>query len=613
MACLKPSIGTSPSTQTICAGTAAATYNVSDPEGVGAHTFQWYGYTNSNTTIGTALVGVTAGPFAPTTAQLPPADGKVYYYALIASTPNVPNCTDTVWVAVKVNDCTVACLKPSIGTSPSTQTICAGTAAATYNVSDPEGVGAHTFQWYGYTNSNTTIGTALVGVTAGPFAPTTAQLPPADGKVYYYALIASTPNVPNCTDTVWVAVKVNDCTVACLKPDAGPDQSIFWDCGGVNLTTADLIDAKPGQVWRVLKSPVGTNVSVTSPAGIVSGMTTPTGGYQFVLQTIADSLNCRDTMNVIFGACSGCVSEKGDIIALNRIACKGDTFPTLKAIIIGNGTTNWYKTATGGVPIATNTLTYKPVGIVTATDSFFVEIKSRDSNCPIISRRVRIIVVAQNCADTIDLALKKSIDKKIVQIGDVVTYTIKVWNESTKNATGVEVIDQLPAGVQYVSGVASRGSYTNTTGIWTVGNVAANGDTVTLTIKAKILSEGVTFNVAEISKADQKDRDSTPGNGLDGEDDTDRICVSAPVKLCLGQSAEVTVPSNYTGIVWKDAAGSIVPSNGNTIMLTKKGTYTFTAINGQCPAGGCCPVIVEEINCCPAELCVPFTIIKKKK
>ena len=316
-------------------------------------------------------------------------------------------------------------------------------------------------------------------------------------------------------------------------------------------------------------------------------------------------------MNVVFGACSACVGER--VIAANRIVCKGDAFPTLKVVITGNGMVNWYKTATGGVPIATNTLTYKPVGIVTATDSFFVEIKSIDSNCPIIDHRIKTIVIAQNCADTVDLALKKTIDKKIVQVGDVVTYTIKVWNESTKNATGVEVIDQLPAGVQYVSSTASRGVYTSAIGIWTIGNVAAYGDTVTLTIKAKVMSEGVTFNTAEISKADQKDKDSTPDNGLDGEDDSDRVCVSAPVKLCLGQAAEVTVPSNYTGIVWKDATGTVVPSSGNTIMLTKKGTYTFTAINGQCPAGGCCPVIVEEIDCCPAELCVPFTIIKKKK
>jgi hypothetical protein len=76
---------------------------------------------------------------------------------------------------------------------------------------------------------------------------------------------------------------------------------------------------------------------------------------------------------------------------------------------------------------------------------------------------------------------------------------------------------------------------------------------------------------------------------------------------------QASVPSNYTGVIWKDAQGNTVMSTGNTVTLTKAGTYTFTATNGTCPAGGCCPVIVEEVNCCPAEICVPFTITKTKK
>ena len=97
-----------------------------------------------------------------------------------------------------------------------------------------------------------------------------------------------------------------------------------------------------------------------------------------------------------------------------------------------------------------------------------------------------------------------------------------------------------------------------------------------------------------------------------GEDDIDRQCFSVPIKLCVGQAVDVQVPSNYTGIVWKDAQGNIVPSSSNLVTFTKAGTYTFTATNGSCPTGGCCPVIVEEINCCPAEICIPFTIKKKR-
>jgi uncharacterized repeat protein (TIGR01451 family) len=305
----------------------------------------------------------------------------------------------------------------------------------------------------------------------------------------------------------------------------------------------------------------------------------------------------------------------------NVPVCKGSPYPTLKATVIGTGTVDWYKKATGGTAIATGTLNYTPIGNVVASDTFYLAARSTlpaTANCPTNVPRTRVIVVVQTCIDTIDLHLTKKVDVKSVKLGDVVTYTIKVWNESNKNATGVEVTDQLPAGVQYVSSVASRGSYISSTGVWTIGNIAAasapaNGDTVTLTIKVKVIGEGVTFNTAEISRADQKDKDSTPGNGKDGEDDIDRACITVPFKLCLGQGVQATLPSIYSGIIWKDATGAIVPSNGNSVTFTKAGTYTFTATSGACPAGGCCPVIVEEINCCPANICLPLTIQRKRK
>jgi uncharacterized repeat protein (TIGR01451 family) len=308
------------------------------------------------------------------------------------------------------------------------------------------------------------------------------------------------------------------------------------------------------------------------------------------------------------------------VLGPNVDACKGKAYPMMTAMVTGTGTVDWYKKATGGTAVATGTLNYTPTGNVAANDTFYMAARSTlpaSANCPMVMERTRVIVIAKNCVDTVDLALRKMVDKKLVKIGDVVTYTIKVWNESKTNATGVEVTDQLPAGLQYVSNTASRGTYSSTTGLWAIGNVAAAGvpaagDTVTLSIKAKVIGEGVTFNTSEISKTDQKDKDSTPGNGVETEDDIDRVCVSVPIKLCVGEGVDISISSNYTGIVWKDATGATVPSSGNTVTFTKAGTYSFTATNGSCPAGGCCPVIVEEINCCPAEVCVPFTIVKKR-
>ncbi|WP_428665785.1 SdrD B-like domain-containing protein [Runella sp.] len=217
----------------------------------------------------------------------------------------------------------------------------------------------------------------------------------------------------------------------------------------------------------------------------------------------------------------------------------------------------------------------------------------------------------------VDLALKKSINKKIAQLGDTLTYTINVWNESGTTATGAEVTDSVATTVQVLAGsfVASRG----TAGIsghvitWNIGTIEANGDTVTLTYQVKATQVGVHPNTAEISKTNEKDIDSTPKNGKDNEDDLDRQCFSVPFALCPTEKVQVSVPAKYTNVEWfKDGSPTAI-AQGNSVLLSETGTYTFTAQNSTCPAGGCCPIIiVSGTNCCPDDLCIPFVIKKVK-
>ena len=219
-----------------------------------------------------------------------------------------------------------------------------------------------------------------------------------------------------------------------------------------------------------------------------------------------------------------------------------------------------------------------------------------------------------------DLALEKSVDKKLAMLGDTVTYTIEVVNQGGAAAHGIEVADSLTAGVQYLGSTASIGSYSPGTKLWKFDSVAVGG-VATLTIRVKVTAPGVWFNTAQITKMDEQDQDSTPGNNAEGEDDIDRECFTVPILLCKGDGKAValTVPAQYTGVEWfrKEQGGQPVKvADGNTYEATETELgsyeYTYTSTSGSCPAEGCCPIIIVVEDCCPAEICVPVTVKKVK-
>ncbi|MCA9156934.1 MAG: DUF11 domain-containing protein, partial [Planctomycetales bacterium] len=129
---------------------------------------------------------------------------------------------------------------------------------------------------------------------------------------------------------------------------------------------------------------------------------------------------------------------------------------------------------------------------------------------------------------TADLSLVMTVDNGSANVGQNVTFTVALNNAGPDGATGVNVLDKLPAGLQFVNATTSSGSYSATTGLWNVGSLA-QGATTTLTIVAKLLTDQAVSNVAQVATSDQRDPDSTPGNNVDGEDDQ----FSAGVGTCL--------------------------------------------------------------------------------
>ncbi|MDO8569206.1 MAG: DUF5011 domain-containing protein [bacterium] len=105
-----------------------------------------------------------------------------------------------------------------------------------------------------------------------------------------------------------------------------------------------------------------------------------------------------------------------------------------------------------------------------------------------------------------NLTVTKTSDKSTANVSDTVTYTVTLTNNGPNNATGVSLTDTIPSGLNFVSASSTLGSYSTTTGIWTVGNLT-NGSSTVLTLITTINSgnEGVTIVNTAVASGTQTD------------------------------------------------------------------------------------------------------------
>ncbi|WP_165933414.1 SdrD B-like domain-containing protein [Arundinibacter roseus] len=479
------------------------------------------------------------------------------------------------------------CVAPTFAATDASAATCDGKTAqndASFVVTGISGGNKFSFATSVAGLANYSSATALTGSTI-----TVANLPnpvQTTGQTYIVRIFNGKDD---CFTDVSILVPYRDCADVCVKPDAGPAQVFVCQ----PETSVILPDAAAGEEW-ISAATNPFSISISAQTGVVSGLN-ENGVYMFILRDATLGSTCSDTVFVF----------RGVLELPNQTTC----FDTLTLPTVAGAT--W--TAMAGNP-ATITSSGKISGMNSvATNYSFIISNGQCSDT--------IVVTRLNCNKTYDLALDKAIDKKLAMLGETLTYTIRVWNEGEATAHGIEVTDELNAGVQYLSSTADIGSYSQLTKKWSFDSLAV-GDTVSLKISVKIIAAGVWFNTAEITKMTEDDVDSTPGNGDETEDDIDRECFTVPVLLCRGQGSALTlnVPQEYTGVVWFRKAQNGQPvqvaiGNSYTASETELGTYeyTFTSTSGTCPAEGCCPVIIVVEDCCPVDVCVPFVITKKKK
>ncbi len=160
-----------------------------------------------------------------------------------------------------------------------------------------------------------------------------------------------------------------------------------------------------------------------------------------------------------------------------------------------------------------------------------------------------------------DLELNKSASSTSGNVDDMITFTLSLFNNGaveTGNATGVQIVDQLPNGFSLVPGTVSNGGVYNAgdlTVTWSDLSVA-NGNTLNLTYDVALNGFGTYENIAQVTASDLSDTDSTPNNddGNQSEDDEANEIVSLA-------SADVSIDKAIS------ATSSNTPNIGDTVIF----------------------------------------------
>lgn len=152
---------------------------------------------------------------------------------------------------------------------------------------------------------------------------------------------------------------------------------------------------------------------------------------------------------------------------------------------------------------------------------------------------------------TADVAVTASVSKANPNQNEAIAYTITVSNNGPNNATGVNVSNQLPAGLTITGSSATAGTFNATTGAWNVGTVLTSGSQ-TLTIYAR---PTVTGNLNLTSSQTHTEYDAVSNNN------------AASAAINVAPTADVAITNTISA-----------PANG-TNYTNESVSYTVTVTN----------------------------------
>ena len=177
-------------------------------------------------------------------------------------------------------------------------------------------------------------------------------------------------------------------------------------------------------------------------------------------------------------------------------------------------------------------------------------------------------------ASAADLAVEKTVNASVANMGDLIKWTVSVTNNGPDMATGVKVMDVLPESLIWVND-DSNGRYDVNNGVWDIGTLA-NGANTKLNIVCRVNATGVIENVVSV-RGNEFDWNKS-NNG-----DSSFVNVSPAADLSVVKLVSESVV-NYADVVrWTVSVSNKGPDDATGVKIYDALPLGFVYLNSTMP------------------------------
>ena len=160
-----------------------------------------------------------------------------------------------------------------------------------------------------------------------------------------------------------------------------------------------------------------------------------------------------------------------------------------------------------------------------------------------------------------DLRINKTVDKKTVKVGDLITYTVNLVNLGPFDATDIDVYDSLSSLVEFVSASPSVGTYDNQTNKWHIDKLAANSP-VTLDLTVRAIANGTIEN-SVIVRANEYDPEES-----DNSADAPGVVAEPVVDLSIVKTVDIMTPYYGDAVTYTITVTNNGPNTATNVVVT---------------------------------------------